>query len=62
MGESGRVWVKSIDLCKKQVILSKLKIGQSIKLQIGSSLIELTCIFSHDFFLNMYLLSSKLLM
>ena len=50
MGESGQVWVKSIDLCKKQVILSKLKIGRSIKLQIGSSWIKLTRIFPHDFF------------
>ena len=55
MGESGWVWVKSIDLCKKQVILSKLKIGQSIKLQIGSSWIELTHIFSHDFFFLTYI-------
>ena len=55
MGESGQVWVKSIDLCKKQVILSKLKIGQSIKLQIGSSWIELTHIFSHDFFFLTYI-------
>ena len=60
MSESGWVWVKSIDLCKKQVILSKLKIGRSIKLHIGSSWIELTRIFSHDFF-NMYLLRNKLL-
>ena len=32
MDESGRVWVKSIDLCKKLVILSKLKMGRLIKL------------------------------
>ena len=61
MGKSGRVWVKSIDLCKKQVIFSMLKMGRSIKLQIGSSWIELTHIFSHDFFFNMYLQRSKLL-
>ena len=60
MGESGQVWVKSINLCEKQVILSKLKMGRSIKLQIGSSCIELTRNFSNDFFFNMYLLRNKL--